>query len=654
MEIQQLEDILERLKQTNLISESAYIRSINDLENLSPNPIYPINPILLMFNLIKAFQSYIWMRERVERIENEIKQAVVNWERGKLSKEDTKRILTNLVSQKNRFEKVKGHQLKRVKSLYSTIEDIDGTEYFDLDDYLLFLLDNSEMSAIIDFIVEFKDVWAICRNKIRESGAFVKKEIVQEVETDILASLTPSLDSYNRVSFDLEEILPSFEDYQSNEELFNIERGVKEIQDKHSAEDKKKQGDISDPWDYVGKIAFKEDKHPLALIRPPIVVKGIIYLPLVKEKPIEVSRIKKKYKKQFKQAGLPVEKVTLHEIRKHIAKKLGIPEEMGLQPTWFNKWLSLNSVVSIPEKPVLSKVWFVKFEEIKTQAPQKVVIKEEQLETIRIPAWIPAPGSKIVHKEVIGKEIYGMAGSNFGRIVNLIESCPFGQALLTRREFPPSKILEVFLNGLGKQNISELRFFIAKTLGVGEGEAFTPENMWEINNKERILISPHYLISSYYTVLPAKAFEFNSRVQAKSGVYFHSIPETFRYLFGKEIFLEDNKKIGTIYGFDVSDLGFDILWTKKSAEEIIKEVGRKSSPQYIQRFKHRVSMALGVPSTASLWPSNLARYFLNFIWMEENLSLKDAMHLIEKRFLLQRTSFSDITKLSEAGMVCKR
>ncbi|MHA1972401.1 MAG: hypothetical protein ACTSW1_05400 [Candidatus Hodarchaeales archaeon] len=652
MGTQHLEDILENFRKFGLISESTYNNSINNIKQRKVGYSYPINPILLMFSLIKSLQSYIWMRERVEKIEEEIKQTVANWESGNLSKEETKHILTTLVSQKNHIEKIKGIQLIRVKNLYNKIEDMDGTEYFELEEYLAYLLDNSEIPAITDFIVEFKDTWAICRSKIYDSKEFVKKEVIQEVETDILESLAPSLNVYNRISFDLEEILPSFEEYQSDEELFNIEKETEEVNTKISIKGGINHDTVFDPWDYVGKIVCKEDKKPLGMMRPPIIVKNIVYLPIVKEKPIEVVNIKKKYKKYLQQLGLSINELTLDQIRKQIADKLGIPEEMGLQPSFFNKWLSINNIAAIPEKPILSKVWFVQYERIRHQLPRNIVVKEEELETIRIPAWIPAPGSMIVHKEVIKKEIYGMANSNFGRIENLIESCPFGQALLIKRKFPPSRILEAFIRGLGKQNVSELRFFIAKTLGVGEGEAFTPENMWEINNKERILVSPHDLTSSYYTVLPAKAFEFNSKVHARLGVYFHSIPETFRYLFGRGIFSEDNK-LGIIYGFDINNHKLNILWTEKSAEEIIKEVGRKSSSQYVQRFKHRVSMALGVPSAASLWPNNLARYFLNFIWMEEDLSLKDAMLLIEKRFFLRRVGFSDVIKLNEDGIVCK-
>jgi len=100
---------------------------------------------------------------------------------------------------------------------------------------------------------------------------------------------------------------------------------------------------------------------------------------------------------------------------------------------------------------------------------------------------------------------------------------------------------------LGKQNLAELRFYIAKELNVGEGEVFTAENLWLQNNKERLLISPHEIAVAYFAVLPTAAFTFTNHVIcAKTGVYFHTVSETFRYLMGQPLTMDDEK--GLIYG----------------------------------------------------------------------------------------------------------
>ncbi|MFX0087629.1 MAG: hypothetical protein ACFFAU_18410, partial [Candidatus Hodarchaeota archaeon] len=281
-----------------------------------------------------------------------------------------------------------------------------------------------------------------------------------------------------------------------------------------------------------------------------------------------------------------------------------------------------------------------------------ITIDDESLEQIRVSAWIPAPGERVTYSFQLDQKIYGMARSKFGKIAGIMENTPFGQSLIIKREVPPSYILDIFLDGLGKQNLAELRFSIAKALNIGEGEAFQPESLWNINNQERLLLSPHEILTSYFTVLPSAAFIISNEIHAKSGVYFHSIPETFRYLIGNQLIKTDKEK-GIIYGFSIDDGQFSILWSSKTSDEVIKELGRKSSSQYVNRFKRRVSMALGIPIEESMWPSNLARYFVNFIWIEEDQSLRDVLMKIENQFSLQKILFSDISEITKDGLNCK-
>ncbi|MHA2306845.1 MAG: hypothetical protein ACXACU_15795, partial [Candidatus Hodarchaeales archaeon] len=405
-------------------------------------------------------------------------------------------------------------------------------------------------------------------------------------------------------------------------------------------------------WKFVGKLAYNSSKNPLGLIRPPIVVDGKIYLPIVWEDSLQISLLKKQYSKIFEQSELDLTLNTTQQIRMTIGEVLKVPSEVALQPSIFNHWITEIGAKAIPAKPQLKKVRFVEEKAISNPNSELLIIRDDDLKQISVPAWIPAPGKGITQSIQLNQNIRGMAGSNFGTLTRIMRNTPFGEIFTIERKIPPSYILDIFLIGLGIQNLAELRFTIAKTLKIGEGEVFLPENLWLINNHERLLISPHEILTSYFSILPSDAFLISKVIQAKIGVYFHSIPETFRYLIGKPLIKTENEA-GLIYGFSIEDGAFSILWSAKKSVDIIKEIGRKSSAQYVNRFQRRVSMALGIPLDESLWPNNLARYFLNFIWIEENQSLKDALLKVEKQFSLNKVLFSEIGEISKDGLKCK-
>ena len=82
----------------------------------------------------------------------------------------------------------------------------------------------------------------------------------------------------------------------------------------------------------------------------------------------------------------------------------------------------------------------------------------------------------------------------YGTLAGIMRNTPFGEIFTIERKIPPSYVLDLFLVGLGIKNLAELRFSIAKTLKIGEGEVFLPENLWNLNNHERLLISPHEIL----------------------------------------------------------------------------------------------------------------------------------------------------------------
>jgi hypothetical protein len=74
----------------------------------------------------------------------------------------------------------------------------------------------------------------------------------------------------------------------------------------------------------------------------------------------------------------------------------------------------------------------------------------------------------------------------------------------------------------------------------------------------------------------------------------------------------------------------------------------------VDRFRKRISLALAVPENESLWPNNLAVYYLNFIFpmREEFNLLPNTMKEIESKFALQLISFSEFDSITEEGLFC--
>lgn len=648
-----LKKFLFNLRKKEIISENQFIQALDKLKSPSTAVQNQLIPFLDMFGLQSIDLELQHLDQSIMDIDIEIKEIIKAWETGALSKDETKIVLTKLVSKKTILIQNREKLKLRIQTKVSRLMSLKKTSGFDLERFVSSLLQNADGEKIISLVTDFKDIWTKYT-----TGAIVEDELKQwpqrldDVELEILNSLMVPINEENRVIFNLDDIIQPIDrnkDFKSSllryKERDSDENQLEVID---SIQTKK----ISLPWDLVGSVAYDPNKNPIGLFRPPIVVNGTIFLPVVREKPLSLLTLKEKYRDVLKQAELDLTNTTTQKIKTTIANALKVPDELAMQPSFFNQWVSNIDAEAVPTKPHLTKVWFVEMGSIDNLSSEIPTIKKERLKQIRIPAWIPASGGNVSKLIQTGQKIIGMAGSDFGSIAGIMHKTPFGQSLVIERKVPPSYLLDLYLKGLKKQNLAELRFAIAKKLNIGEGEAFDVNNLWHINNQERLLISPHEIAASFFTVLPAVAFTFSEKIRAKIGVYFHSIPESFRYLVGKPLMGTEKEK-GVIYGFLVHQGEMQILWSSKNAVDIIKELGRKSSEQYVNRFTGRISLALGITQEECLWPSNLARYFMNFIWMEEKQTLKEALSIVEKRFSLQKVSFSEINEITKDGLKCR-
>ncbi|MFX1514689.1 MAG: hypothetical protein ACFFC6_00125 [Promethearchaeota archaeon] len=637
------------LRQKDLIDENQYVQILDGMRS-SLNIENQLTPFLDIFGLKKTDNELERLNQSLTEIDAKIKETIKAWEAKVLSKNESKKILTDLVTEQNRLVKKQKKLQLRIQDKIFRMKSSEKTLNFDMQKFIdsfLEITDNEEISILVR---EFKKIWVKYLEGITpEDELTQRREKLDDVELEILRSLIDPIAEIGKDIFNLDEVI------QPMDRSLQLPLLTKDQEEELPAEVQIEVPDdkrISSPWGLVGFVAYDPNKTPLGLFRPPIVVNKSIFLPIVKEKPFSMSTLKKGYGDIFNQLGLDLNSITTQQIQNKIANAVKIPEELALQPSFVNQWISLLGLEVVPAKAQLTKAWFIESELIDTSSFELPIVKNEDLKKISIPAWIPAKGEAISQQTHINQKVIGMAGSDFGLIAGIMHETPFGQCLVIERKVPPSYLLDLYLKGLGKETLAELRQTFTKELQIGEGEAFSAENLWLMCNRERLLISPHEITASFYSVLPAAAFNFSDKIHAKIGVYFHSIPETFRYLIGKPLYRAD-EETGLIYGFSVYQGNFSILWTSKNPIEIIKRLGKKSSEQYVNRLRRRISLALDTSFEKSLWPSNLARYFLNFIWMEEQLTLKKALMVIKERFSLQEILFSEITEISEDGLKCR-
>ena len=638
------------LRKKNLIDENQYVQILDGLKGSFPAE-NQLTPFLDIYGLKQIEDELKRLNNSLIKIDVKIKETIQAWETKTLSKNESKKILTELVMEQNKSTKKQEKLQLRIQNKILRMKSLEKTSNIDIHRFISSFLENTDIEEISTLLSEFKMIWAKYSNGITpEDELEQRRQKLDDVELEILRSLMVPIPEIEKDIFNLDEVI-QLTDQNLQPPLLTKDQ-EEELPTKVQVEEPEDEK-VSSPWDLVGYVAYNSRKKPLGLFRPPIVVNESIYLPIVKEKPLAMSTLKKKgYIDIFNQINLNLNLATTQDIRNKIAKALKIPEELALQPSFFNQWISELGFEVAPAKPQLSKAWFVEPGLIENDSLEHSIVKDDDLKKITIPAWIPAKGESVSQQAHIGQKIIGMAGSDFGLVAGIMHETPFGQCLVIERKIPPSYLLDLYLKGLGKETLTDLRKTISKELNIGEEEAFSAKNLWLICNQERLLISPHEIKVSYFSVLPAAAFNFTNTIRAKIGVYYHSVPETFRYLIGKLVY-KTEEEAGLIYGFSVHHGELSVLWSSKDPIEIIKQLGKKSSDQYVNRLRRRISLALDISYEKSLWPSNLARYFMNFIWMEEQLTLQKALRVIKERFFLQEVLFSEIKDMSKDGLKCR-
>jgi len=638
-----LRKVLMKLRKDNLLDENLLFDRLNELESLrSTESKTSLEPIFAIFRIVDQYKLLEQVKNKIIKVEGVIEDVISSWENAELSNDGAREKITKLVSSRQLLSKEQKQQNITIRNSVNRLQtffDLSGTRSEDL-----FAPQNDE--KIDDVLSVFKSIWEKFQKSDILSTDAKKLKSLTIIESDILDAFVTPISEQNQVKFQLAEIIKPLPEIMTTQTTFH---STHQTEAEHKTEQYKP--DPVDLWSFVGKIATTRQNIPLGLFRAPIIAQNQTYLPIVLEESITFSEIKMKLGSQFQSFNIDPEDITTETFQKLIANTLNIPLKLAFQPSFINEWLSVSKQENLPFKPKISNVRFLRSDKLPSTAQNSVLIDENELERIRLTAWIPAPSLAPSFTLKQGQPVKGMAGIHFGTVAGLMKKTPFGHTVLIKREIPPSIIIDHYLQGLEKRNLAELRFYLAKKLEIGEGEVFSADSLWTTNFQERLLISPHELAISYYTLLPSSALYAKDGLKAKIGIYFHSITESLRFLNGKSIY-KDDVLFGTIYGFKIIQNQLMVLYSSLSGDQLVQKVGRKHPHRHLDRFQKRVALALAVPKEESLMPSNLARYYLNFIWMEEFHSLTEAMATVEDKFVLNQIPFTKFNSITEEGLFC--
>ncbi len=647
-----LRKLLMRLRTDKLIEESLLLSQLERMEKLAKKQkSSPPPPLLAILQAVEQNKFLKELISKMEDIESKIETVITGWEGKTLSDNDARDEISSLVE---------------LKQSYGVRRDLLNSFITDRLNYLTSIIKDSNLNSHEFFVTEytgsdfkvdknlqdsFLEIWIKHQSQQGGQKSPETLNVSEIIESDILKAFISPISDQNQVKFQLEEIIKPLPDIISHKPIFPSS-SVPDVQS----------NDYSPPvptdeanlWNAVGLIAYNLEEKPIGLIRAPIQVNQINFLPIVLEESLTLTRMKSKFSSLLHDLGIDLNSISTEEMQNKISDTLKIPHQLTFQPSFFNEWLSLLSEDFTPVKPKIANIWFYNEDKVRISANNSITVNEANLQKITLRAWIPSPSPSPAFSTPIGEDIKGIAGTHFGKIAGVMEKTPLGHSLIIERLIPPSSLLDIFLQGLGKQNLAELRFYLAKKLKVGEGEVFSPENLWKVNFQERILRSPHEIAIAYYSIVPSCAFNRKTELRAKIGIYFHSISESLRFLIGKSLYKNDTS-FGTIYGFKVKDNRLFVLYSPLSADQLVQQVGRKHSHQHVDRFRKRISLALAVPENESLWPNNLAVYYLNFIFpmREEFNMLPNTMAEIESKFALKFIPFSEFDSITEQGLFCK-
>ncbi len=654
-----LRQILMKLRTDKLIEEKVLLSQLEKFEKITKQNIaLPSPPLLAVLQTVDQNQLITELNAKMEELEGKIESIISSWESNRISDDEARGKISSLVELKQFYglqrEGLNKFVMERLNFLTSIIKD-SGQSFHDF-----FFSEYDENALGIEPEVKntFLEIWMKHQVADYDPKKSSDNLLVSEIiESDILKAFILPISEENQVKFHLEDIIKPFPEIIDQKPLFRapVEQSIKpeESMQTESPSSQIPPGD-SNLWRSVGLLAFNTENKPIGLIRAPIQVRNVQYLPIVLEESLSFMDIKSRYLSSLYDLGIDLNTTSTEKIQKRIATALKIPLQLSFQPSFFNEWLNLLSPDLMPLKPKIANVWFYKTNTVHITSENLIIIDDADLEKITLPAWIPASSPHPSFPVSKGMIIKGIAGTYFGEISGILSETPFGHSLLVERDIPPSSLLDIFIQGLGKQNLAELRFYLAKQLKVGEGEVFSPDNLWKINFQERLLRSPHEIAISYYSIVPSCAFFMAPVLRAKIGIYFNSISESLRFLIGKSLYKNDTH-FGTIYGFKVEDNQLFVLYSPLSADQLVQQVGRKHSHQHVDRFRKRISLALAVPENESLWPNNLAVYYLNFIFpmREEFNLLPNTMAEIEAKFALKLISFSEFDSITEEGLFCR-
>jgi len=322
-----LKKFLLHLRDNNIISKKEYLKAMEELKHPSKVIQNQSIPLLDMFGLQHLDLELQHLDSSLAKVETNMKEIARAWEKGSLTKEETKINISNLVKRKNEIINLRKSFHLRIQAKISRLNKLNQHASFNIEDFASSLIDDDEQNSLNEITDMFLKVWEkYSRGYLAEGESDLVYQKLDDIETKILDSLMVPIKDENRVVFDLDEVIkPIDEDKIPQRPLLEYksskENGIPNDFQTATEISIQSLGSKS-PWEFVGQVLYNANKSPIGIVRPPIVIKGDTYLPVVMEESLSIAILKEKYRDVLKQAELDLEVTTTQKIKSTIAKTI--------------------------------------------------------------------------------------------------------------------------------------------------------------------------------------------------------------------------------------------------------------------------------------------------------------------------------------------
>lgn len=636
---------------------------VESFDNISKNNLVVGIYFLYLYN-----QYVLKHRDLQTRIEKDIEETVENFNKNKLSSEESKSLLENLIyknmkykvnlevldtntsllpfaQNKNTieiekmfqgFEKLKIENIDDIKKEFINYFDrfeknkeyllsLSKSEYLqseDFNEFITKLIENINQKLILDSS-SLDDIFS------NEVTTLVEKffENFKEKELkpiDFSVSLGQTLGDKNNESYfftgnEAEELEP----LDSQPYIPNLEMNSKLNQNKSSPSPQ------LNLWDMVGSIVVNPVKEGIGIVEYPYedITTHNIYLAVKIEQEIDLSESENFYHQIQSMRVSEISDKTENRrqlVVNEISESLDIPSELALYPSVIEEYLARNKGVSIDfeiQKKKLRTEFYLINDIVFDQLNGIVTIPDDLEPITRSTNLFLYPSPKLNYVEnknvsLANERAIGKSANEFQLLGSWYISIELD--LPTRAFLDKVSIKIRSSDDKNQNNFWKLQFTISKVLDIFEAESLLIENLWKYIWYEKIPIFPFDVRSAFLAMVPSGSVNKDriteESIQLARGVeinHFDSVLKNDPYIITSQQKITIGKAL-TFYVRPV-DQQVCLLYCDMNEVDILKKMNRDSSQNSIAKLTKRVSKALSLRTEKqeiAMHPKYLLTYLL--------------------------------------------